>query len=240
VPLHRPPIAFTLRSKPDVFRIGIELGADGGRAVWNLDFPGCCTVVPAGIEPLERMRLATLEFLGWSHNRSAHRLTLEPGALTVVEQLSTAANVLDGESYASFAVEDQEPAPREFAQWAHLHDQALDELTKLLVDLPQELSETAICGRAPREAGEAAARREAMLGELLSGLRYNGHPGDLRQQLADSHRWLQQTVCAVPAATVARNGQESWSVRKVMRRSVWHLRYAVAELHAQLSVLWLG
>ena len=57
--------------------------------------------------------------------------------------------------------------------------------------------------------------------------------------------WMQQVVCDVPPALRVKRASsalhefEEWSVRKVMRRSIWHLRYHTWELRRAIGGIWL-
>ena len=232
------------------FSLGIERGASGYSAVWCFDFPGCYALVPPGADPLERAELGILEFAAWSHNRAADRLTVDREHLTLMQSLETGEAIADGDGSALF-LHDAEPAsPKEFPGWANFHDLAMDELRDLAGSLPGTLLDhpVALGQRTIKATLIHVAATERWHALNLTGK--DGRKGDVRpealRELQDAHRYLQEAVCDVPPAmriqrdTSPVHGGEDWTVRKTMRRSIWHLRYHTAELRRALSGLWLA
>jgi hypothetical protein len=241
------------RHEPDseAFRVSVERGAGGFSAAWALDLPGCYALIPPGGDLSDRMSLAILEYTAWSHQRSADRLTVEPSQIEVVQSLETGADIRLGDTSAFFLHDAEPPKPREFPAWANPHDRAVDELRDFALALPASLQHHRLDqeGRTLIETVHHVAATEREFAETLrprggDSARRNEDPS--LRELLDAHTWLQQVVCDVPAdlrnrRDAADGGRpEDWSVRKVMRRSIWHLRYHTWELRKAIGGLWLG
>jgi hypothetical protein len=231
--------------KLDAYTVAVERGASNAALAWCLELQGCCALVRAGEDPVVRAETAIAEFIAWSHERNAERATVDKGSVTLVQTLDTEADVLAGESIAFFS-HDLEPSnPREFPRWANAHDQALDELRELAMSLPPLLWDQADeNGRRLGDIVNHAARTEVFFAaQLKPGGGPTLQPGP--RSLNDAHAWLQQVVCDVDPRPrfrrehISGQGTEDWSVRKVMRRSIWHLRYHTTELNRGIGRIWL-
>jgi hypothetical protein len=231
--------------KLDAYTIAIERGGGGAALAWCLELQGCAALVSEGEDPLTRAEVAIAEFISWSHERSAERATVDQGSVTVAQSLQTMANVAAGDTTAFF-LHDGEPAnPKEFPRWANAHDQALDELSKLAISLPPLLWDQRLAdGRRLGDIVNHAARTEMFFGaQLKPGGGPTLQPGP--RSLNDAHAWLQQVVCDVDPRPhfrrehISGQGTEDWSVRKVMRRSIWHLRLHTAEIRRVIGGIWL-
>lgn len=238
--------------KPEQFTVGIEVGADGWRAGWCLDLPGCYALVRPGADPVECMGRAILEFLAWSHNRSAERVNLTGDAIEVVQSVTTGRDLASGDGAAFFLHDLEPPGGKEFPQWANAHDLAMDEIRALALTLPGGLLEGHLDGqeRTMLDVIVHAAASERWYARQLAAVSTSdpkpGIDGALRL-LGETHALLQQVVCDVAPTTRSRRdvsgpggGPEDWSVRKVMRRSIQHLRYHTWELRRDLSGIWLA
>lgn len=242
------------RHEPDseAFRVSVERGSDGFRAAWALDLPGCYALIPPGSDLADRMSLAILEYTAWSHQRAADRLAIEPSQIDVVQTLETGADIRIGETSAFFMYDAEAPKPREFPAWANPHDRAVDELRDFALALPASLQGHRLDeeGRTLIETVHHVAATERQFAATLRP-RAGAEPALAKddpslRELLDAHTWLQQVVCDVPGDLRMRREStdggrpEDWSVRKVMRRSIWHLRYHTWELRRAISGLWLA
>ncbi len=237
--------------KPEGFTIAVEGGADGWVTAWCLELPGCFAIVPPGSDILERARLAILEFTAWSHNRAADRLVITPEELSIVQRCDTGENVREGDGSAFFIHDAEAPQGREFPLWANSHDLAMDELSSLALTMPPALMADRLDadGRSLLGVLQHVANSESWYADQLkpkSGFQVKGAIDSLTRDLRDAHTVLQQVVCDVPQNmrvrrdTAGVGGGEDWSVRKVMRRSIWHIRYHTWELRRALSGIWLA
>jgi hypothetical protein len=236
----------------DEIQIALERGRDGFSAAWCLDLPGCYALVPPGADPIERASLAILEFASWSHHRSAGRMTLDPGQVAIAQSLTSDDDLRAGQTSAFFIHDGEPPAPNEFPLWATPHDRALDELRELVLAFPPGLHGHRLddAGRTVLEIVEHAAEAERFFASRLraDSTKSAKSPAQERgfRDLQDAHVLLQQVVCDVPGATrlslpsESSGRTETWSVRKVMRRSIWHLRYHTWELRRAVGSIWLG
>jgi hypothetical protein len=236
--------------KHEKFSLGLENGAEGFRAAWCLELPGCYALIPPGGDFVQRARLAVLEFLAFSHNRAPGRLSLDEVEFSVAQVVETGEDLRGGDTSAFFLHDAEAAGAREFPLWANAHDTALDDLRNTALALPPALLEQGLdsAGRTPQAiVDHAAATERYYAGHLQSGPGPQSRPGHdpTFRNLQDMHIWLQQVVCDVAPATLTRGDAtrsgvpEAWSVRKVMRRSVWHLRYHAFELHRAIGSLWL-
>lgn len=239
-----------MKHSSGAFSLGIERGVDGFAAAWCLDMPGSYALIPPGTDPIERAGLAMLEFAAWSHNRAAEKLTIDHEHIVVAQSLDTGEDVRGGDSSAFFLHDGEPAAAREFPMWANAHDLALDELRDLAQSLPAAVMDHPLAtgGRSILSVVVHAAATERWYAANLTGKdgrRGDGKPDPIRE-LQDAHRFLQEAVCDVAPGlrvkrdTSPRHPLEEWSVRKTMRRSVWHLRYHAAELRRAMSGLWLA
>lgn len=232
--------------KLDAYTISVERGASGDSLAWCDELQGCAVLVRTGDDIVTRAETAIAEFIAWSHERNAERATIDKGSVSIGQVLETGVHVLNGQTSAFF-MHDMEPAnPKEFPRWANAHDQALDELRELAMSLPPLLWEQPTRdGRRLGDIVNHAARTEVF---FAAQLRPGGGPAlqPGPRSLNDAHAWLQQVVCDIdPRSHVRRenpsgSGTEEWSVRKVMRRSIWHLRYHTAELRRSIGGIWLS
>jgi hypothetical protein len=235
---------------PEQFQVGVERGADGFATAWCVDLPGCCALVPPGGDLAERMSIAILEHTVWSHQRSADRLDVWPSQIQVVQSVTTDSLVGKGQSTSFFVHDGEPPRSNEFPVWANPHDRAVDELRELALSLPGPLQQHRLGaeGRTLIETvHHAAATERAFADQLRAGS--GGHTrmvhDPLLRELQEAHTWLQQVVCDVPGDVRVRRDPErgvleDWSVRKVMRRSIWHLRYHTWELRKAIAGLWVA
>ncbi len=199
---------------------------------------------------MECMRRAILEFLVWSHNRPADRVALAGDSIDVVQTTTTGLDLASGDGAAFFLHDIEPPSGREFPQWANAHDLAADEIRALALSLPGGLADAPVYGQTRTMTDviiHAAAAERWYANQLTPGLSAERKPGleGALRLLAEAHAALQQVVCDVPPAlrvrrdTSSLHGPEDWSVRKVMRRSIQHLRYHTWELRRSLSGIWL-
>ncbi len=249
--IHSCPMKFGHHEKRSGFyAVGVERGAAGFSAAWSFDLPGCYALVPPGADVKERMSLAILEFTAWSHQRAADRLAVEPSEIDVVQTVETDEDLRNGDTSAFF-VHDGEPANgREFPLWANPHDRALDELRDVTLSMPAALQDHRLDpeGRTLLGIVQHTAATERFYADQLrpgsGGVTKHGDDPSLRE-LQDAHMTLQQVLCDVPPElrtrreTSALHPFEEWSVRKVMRRSIWHLRYHTWELRKAIGGIWL-
>ncbi len=237
--------------KPEAFQVVVDRGAEGYTAAWCLNFPGCYALVAPGDDVHERMRVAILEFAAWVHNRSADRLDVSDEALEIVQATNTGDAVRFGESSAFFLFDAQPVTPREFPGWANAHDLAHDDLQQVALSMPPQVLAERLdgSGRTMLNALAHAAAVESLFGAALDPSRPPLLPREgprVLEDLREAHLKLQETVCGVPPGLRTHRqahpgaAAEEWSVRKVMRRSIWHLRYHTWELRRAMSSIWLG
>lgn len=233
----------------DTLTMGIERGADGYAAGWCFEMPGCYALIPPGSDPIDRMGLAILEYSAWSHNRSADRLVLDAEHLTIAQVFDAGADLRSGDGGAFFLNDGEPASPREFPAWASAHDLASDDLREVLQTLPQRLleHELDVKGRTIASlAAHAAATERWFAMQLIGKDPPRDERADRLRDLRDAHHTLQEAICGVPPALRVRRDTsplqafEEWSVRKVMRRSICHLRYHTWEIRRAISGLWLG
>lgn len=236
----------------DQLRVALERGRDGHIGAWCLELPGCCVLVRPGEDPAGRAAMAILEFAAWAHQRAAEKLTLDPGQVSIAESVASSANLGKGESHAFFPHDGEPPRPDEFPLWATPHDRAFDELREVARSIPARLQDSPLTGSGQtiRESLRRAAETERFLASRLSSQaqppREVDRDDDIFRALQAAHVRLQEVVCDVAPATRcsladgATGELETWSVRKVMRRSIWHLRYRTWEIRRAVGAIWLG
>jgi len=234
--------------EPKRFPVGVERGAGGYSSAWCYDLPGCYALVPLNANVEERMRIAILEFLSWSHNRASEHLLVDANQVEIAQVVDTGVNVAAGESHAFFLDDSGAVGQSEFPGWANPHDLALDQLRELALALPEGMRELPFARGGSTILGTVAhcAETEALYANQLRPGIFSAFrdPGPIRR-LQEAHLMLQQVVCDVPPDLRIRRDSpsdhafEEWSVRKVMRRSIWHLRYHTWEVREAVSRIWL-
>lgn len=246
------PVQCAVLSKAEKFTIGVETSAGGFSAGWCFELPGCYALAAPGQDIRARMVLAILEYAAWSHLRQAERLSLDVEQVRVVETIETRADLRAGDSLAFFAHDAEAPTGREFPAWANPHDLALDELRKLAAAAPREMIDHQLDaeGRTIRGILQHVGEMEFFYArQLAPGIPEKSRPVLTEppfRELQDVHILLQQVVCGAPPNTVVRRdtvdalGPETWSVRKAMRRSTWHVRYHTWEARRSIGSLWLA
>jgi hypothetical protein len=238
-------------NQPKSFAVAIEEGIDGLQAAWCLDLAGCFALIRPGEDPRECAAAAIAEFMAWGHQRAASRIEIDLSAISIVQSLPTHADLAAGETLALFAAELQPPTGKEFPLWANAHDLAHDELVDLALGLPASLTSwpAGPGGRTLAEIVRHAAEEETAMAAALIPTASTPLPitvAALVPTMRDAHRKLQENICAVPGSFHAhrpggKGGPgEDWSVRKAMRRSIWHLRYHTWEARRAMSRNWLG
>lgn len=223
--------------------LAVERGADGFQLAWCLELAGCTALVRPHDDPKAGSLAAIAEFTAWAHQRSAAHAGVEEQQVAIAQVLETGSDVAHGQS-TSFFLHDGRPATsHEFPGWANAHDLALDQFREFVLSQPEQTlavlaagaSQEAILNRvASQQLALAAHLRPSRVPELRPGAR----------GLNEAHSWLQQVVCDVdPDLRVreeaGRMRTEEWSVRKVMRRSIWALRYEQAVLRQSMNALWI-
>lgn len=246
------------RRRPSIheeqLHVALERGRDGYVGAWCLELPGCWALVPPGHDPAELAALAVLEFTAWAHQRAAQKLVFEREQVVISESVASDADLRAGESHAFFPHDGLPATQDEFPLWAAPHDRAFDELRDVARSLPGDFQEHRFCPsrRTIREELLSAAATEHFLATRLSA-QNRPHPptpppaaDEIFRVLQQAHAGLQEVVCdAAPAARRslpddATGEVEIWSVRKVMRRSIWHLRLSTWEIRRAVGTLWLG
>lgn len=228
--------------RPLALSLAVERGQDGYLLAWCLELAGCAALVAPGQDPVTLASAAIAEFTAWGHQRSAAHAHVESGQVAVAQVLETGAAVAHGETTAFFLHDGLPAGPHEFPGWANAHDQALDEFRELVLSQPEQTLAVLAAGPSQEEIfGGISSRQLALAGHLRKSRSADVRPGV--RGLNDAHAWLQQVVCDVDPGLRLRDEAasgrgEEWSVRKVMRRSIWALRYEQAVLRNRINALW--
>jgi hypothetical protein len=197
----------------------------------------------------DAVSIAILEFLAWSHNRSARQLTIDPGQIVIEQLVDSGVDLAHGDSHAFFIDDGERAAQDEFPTWANPHDLALDQLREFIATMPEGMLAMKPVGGGSTliDAAAHCARTEGFYArQLRPGVSISANDASAVQSLQQAHAALQQVVCDVsPDLRVRRDSAgphqfEEWSVRKVMRRSIWHLRYHTWEMRNAVSRIWLA
>lgn len=229
--------------RPSTFSIAVERGKDGYNLAWCLEMPGCAALVAPGEDATAMACAGIAEFIAWAHERSPEHADVDPSHVSITQLLETGADLSQGETTAFFLHDGQPVRGNEFPAWANAHDLALDQFRELVGSLP-----ASAIGRGPGQASLATIQDRATNFELLVATSLGGRPKAVRpggQGLNDAHTWLQQVICDAPPDVRLRRpveghvAEEEWSVRKAMRRSIWHLRYQSALVRAEVNRIWL-
>ena len=219
-------------------RVWLESGYDGGRfGAWLLDVPGAFGAADSRDLTVSQSSVA----LGWFRDwlaRHGEVLDVAFGWPDVVEERP--AVVLDGyERHASFD-DDERPVTADDVEAAI---RRLGFAREDVLALRPGLVRAQVQGageRSPDEVYQHLASVEIWLGSRLDPrARYEGPPwqGDGTDHLAATRRWADENLRALRAAAQPRADSkgESWTLRKVVRRYVYHAVDHLRELDLRLA-----
>jgi predicted N-acetyltransferase YhbS len=237
--------ASPLAGDPPALRVGLEPGYDGGRfGAWPLDFPGAFHAAASRDLALSQVPSAAGWFRDWLE-RKGEPIPLAIGPVEVVEVVP-ATTVDANERMALFAA-DRAPVPvDEFeVTLRRLGHARLD-----LLDLVGRIEAFEAGGGRVPDAGERGwlevlrhvAGTEVWLGSRLDpDARYAGPGRDdpVQDHLVATRHWVERTLRTQhdhdPAVARTDGKGEDWTLRKVLRRILYHSVDHLRELDGRLA-----
>jgi GNAT superfamily N-acetyltransferase len=220
-------------------RVWVETGYDGGRfGAWLLDVPGAFGAAASRDLAVSQSSVA----LGWFRDwlaRHGEVLDVAFGWPDVVEQ--RAAEQLDGYERNATFDDDARPVTADDVEAAirrlgFAREDALGLRPSLIRAPVQGRGE-----RSPDEVYQHLASAEIWLGSRLDPrARYNGPAweGDGSDHLAATRRWADDNLRALHSDNAGQRTDskgETWTLRKVVRRYVYHAVDHLRELDLRLS-----
>ena len=238
--------------------VGLEIGEGGWTYAWTFDLPGCFA---RGATPEEALRVLPVRierFLGWLSE-------VEPGAhprrvtAEVTEKVSEPCPVRRGDTRALFSWDRQPPTEEEFERDLGWMGHNRGTLLSLVQNLPAEVLLRETAEDACREIHDALSPCLRRILRHVAGAEYwylSRIAGDdwlPWEETADVFQGLELVRdAAVPAlrklfATapdrVAERSQstwsgtfsENWTLRKVLRRALWHEQFHIEEIRRHLE-----
>jgi predicted RNase H-like HicB family nuclease len=209
---------------------------DGRVLLFPLDLPGCWAEGGTEAEALADVPASFAAYAAWlaAHGEAAPD---PPGASRVVERVRSRVLADGYEVNALFAPERPPPDRALLFLGRHLLDHAGADLLAALGAIPEDRRDVAPTGRrTPRQVVEHVARAELWylrhFVDAPTTLVFNHPPGSEEQFSAVHAALLDWLATASPEQlgqlTVER--EEEWSVRKLLRRALWHARTHTWEL----------
>jgi predicted RNase H-like HicB family nuclease len=210
---------------------------DGRSVLYALDLPGCYAEGMSEDEALERFPLAWASYADWlvSHGDLAPE---RPERFTIVERFASYI-LLDGyEVNALFAPERHPPSRSFIARCQRLLGFSRADLLTTWQAIPADRQDSpAAAGeRTPQQILDHLARAEWWYQTHIAEHAERpliDDPGESLTQLVGVRssllNWL-STASDEELRAISVSDEEEWSVRKVLRRALWHERTHSAEL----------
>ncbi len=228
------------------YDVYLEEAADGATLALILDLPGCFASGASRQEALDRLQQATAEYHAWLRRHDDYTPEVHgPFVFAVKEVFQVTA--VDGAEVRSFFAPDAEPASDEDIEWA---------LTLLgwqrddLLERVGALSDAALDWKAA-DVAEGQSIRETLDHIAQAELWYMGRLDETPPNIAVSalagttlerfQRVRQAVIMRVKSYPKELRGKvfthrgEQWTLRKALRRAVWHERDHMSEIDARLS-----
>ena len=209
---------------------------EGRVLLFPLDLPGCWAEGATEAEALANVPAALAAYRGWlaAHGEAAPD---PPGEALVVARVPSRVLADGYEVNALFAPERRPPDQAFLARCRRLLDHAGADLLAALEAIPEIRRDAApAVERTPKQVVAHVARAELWyLRRFVAappGL-LTDHPAGSREQFAAVHAALADWLALADPADLARvtvECEEGWSVRKLLRRALWHTRTHTAEL----------
>jgi GNAT superfamily N-acetyltransferase len=221
-------------------RVWLETGYDGGKfGAWLLDVPGAFGAAASHDLAVSQSSVAFGWFRDWLA-RHGEKLEGAFGWPEVIEEAE--ATVVDGyERNATFGDDVRPVSEDELAAAIRRLEDARSDLEAVRPRLA-EINGPAVDGeRTPEDVLRHLASADIWLGSRLDpARRYDGPPwaGDGTRHLDGTHRWAVDNLRSMHGANVgARTDSkgESWTLRKVVRRYVYHAVDHLRELDRRLA-----
>ena len=220
-------------------RVWLETGYDGSRfGAWLLDVPGAFGAAPLRDLAVSQSSVAFGWFRDWLA-RHGESLDGSFGFAEVVEEVA-ATHVNDYERNATFADDARSVSEDELAAAIRRLEYARSDLNRLRPRLPDIGPSTG--DRTPEDVLRHLASADVWLGSRLDSTRRYDGPGwngDGNQHLDGTHRWAVDNLRSMYAANLGprTDGKgESWTLRKVIRRYVYHAVDHLRELDRRLAL----
>ncbi|MBC7221168.1 DinB family protein [Candidatus Bipolaricaulota bacterium] len=238
-----------------MYSVGLEIGEGGWTYAWVLDLPGCFSRGGSPGEALELLPPRIERHLGWLSGFEPVPRT-ERGIAVLEEVRDPRCPVRRGDTRALFAWDGLAPADEEFERdlrWMARHRQTLLSLVEGLPPAGLDAGEDGpdihdlrapsvrrvlrhIAGaeywyltRIPAQAPLPAEEPDDVFA-LLSAVRSAAEPV-LRELFATDAT----KVVEVPETTWSGTFTEGWTLRKILRRALWHEAFHIEEIRRHLE-----
>lgn len=234
-----------LASDPPALRVALEPGYDGGRfGAWPLDLPGAFHAAASRDLALSQVPSAAGWFRDWLE-RKGEPIALAIGPVEVVEVVP--ATIVDGyERKALFAADRAPVQPADLEATLRRLGYARADL----LDVVGRVEAFEAAGGQVPDASERGwlevlrhvAGTEVWLGSRLApDARYDGPGRDdpVQDYLAATRQWVERALRTqydrAPAAARTDGKGEDWTLRKVLRRILYHSIDHLRELDGRLA-----
>ena len=238
--------------------VGLEIGEGGWTYAWAFDLPGCFSRGATPEETLKILPIRIERFLGWLSEveQGAHRGRT---MAEVTEKVSEPCPVRRGDTRALFLWDRQPPTEEELERDLRWMGHSRRTLLSLAQSLPAELLIQESAGDASRELHDAVSPSIRRILRHVAGAEYwylsriagdnwlaGEEPPDVFRGLemvrASVVPALRRLFATAPDEVVERNQStwsgtftENWTLRKVLRRALWHEQFHIEEIRRRLE-----
>jgi predicted RNase H-like HicB family nuclease/uncharacterized damage-inducible protein DinB len=238
--------------------VGLEIGEGGWAYAWAFDLPGCFSRGATPEEALKVLPVRIKRFLGWLSEveQGVHR---GHSMAEVTERVNEPCPVRRGDTRALFLWDRQSPTAEELERALRWMGHSRRTLLSLAQSLPTEVLVQESTGDASREFHDAVSPSIHRIVRHVAGAEYwylsriagdawlaGEEPADVFQGLelvrASVAPTLRRLFATAPDRVVEQTQStwsgtftENWTLRKVLRRTLWHEQFHIEEIRRRLE-----
>jgi len=238
--------------------VGLEIGEGGWTYAWAFDLPGCFSRGATPEEALKVLPGRIERFLGWL-SEVEQGIDRGRAMVEVTEKVNEPCPVRRGDTRVLFLWDRQPPTEEELERNLKWMGHSRRTLLSLAQSLPAEVLMRESAGDAARELHDAVSPSIYRIVRHVAGAEYwylsriagdewlaGEEPSDVFQGLelvrASAVPKLRRLFATAPNHVVAQTQStwsgtftEQWTLRKVLRRALWHEQFHIEEIRRRLE-----
>lgn len=212
-----------------------------GAMLWADAYPGAYSRAETVAKALEKFPKALSEYAHWAHGAP---LTLAESDFVVTHAYQTGLRVDDADSDVLFPSERLPMDMTEYTQKKLLCIRSAQDFEKLLASIPQKdrslrKSRRTFYGKIPCSAREMTEHTNGTLEYYAHAI---GVPFENEGSLSENRRRLFRAIESTPDFLSPRihtdTDGEQWTLKKLMRRVLWHDRIHARALYRRAITFW--